>query len=101
LYKNFRENGLKDPNVYEEGRFFKFIFFRSTDTGKTPEKEIDSEEIIIKYLNENESIDNKKARAETGLTADGVKSLFRKWQKSYYKKGIRQKHLLYKKIKYL
>jgi len=67
----------------------------------TPEKEINSEEIIIAYLNENESIDNKKARAETGLTADGVKSLFREWQKSYYKKGIRQKHLLYKKIKYL
>ena len=48
------------------------------NTDKTLHQKKEPQEIVMAYLYRNNNITNKKARQLTGLTADGVKSLFRR-----------------------
>lgn len=105
IYRLCKENGLKTPEVKENGYFLQVIFHRKeenkkqekyriiqNDTGKTPKKHrnepkyIESERelinnkemYIIEYLKKKEKITNEIARKITGLKENGVKSLFRR-----------------------
>lgn len=98
IYEYSQSAGLKTPEISEKGRFYslfflgRLIFQKSQtpiNTDKTQLQKKEPQEIVIAYLNRNNSITNKKARELTGLTADGVKSLFRRMleQNLLVKKG--------------
>lgn len=86
IYNYSQTAGLKTPEISEKGQFLQFVFFRKSNsntsqninTDKTQYQKKEPQEIVMAYLNRNNSITNKKARELTGLTADGVKSLFRR-----------------------
>jgi ATP-dependent DNA helicase RecG len=89
IYDYCKAVNLKSPEISEKGNFLQVVFFRNTD--KTPintDKTQEHEEKIVDYLKNNTHITNKKARELTGLSADGIKSLFRRM----VEKNILEKH---------
>ena len=82
MYDYCEAVSLKPPEISEKGNFLQVVLFRNTDEIQA------NEEKIVDYLKNNTRITNKKARELTRLSADGMKSLFRR----LVEKEVLEKH---------
>ncbi|MCH5138951.1 hypothetical protein JMF89_17435, partial [Clostridiaceae bacterium UIB06] len=87
IIKSCTEAGLEEPEFIETGMFFKVIIKKkssdkvaiSSDKVSISGDKIelnDSENKIIQYLKENESITNKESRVITNISSSGVRKVF-------------------------